>query len=104
MDDKFTFVYPVTQKSRKHMADVFGEGHILYQGSWMCGKRMVKDKSHKYATKTQRIEGSKVCLSCQKKYKENLDSDWSKWIVAITQDLSRIEVEDSPQIEVGMDS
>ena len=94
MDDKFKFVYPIIQveqlafgddgKSRRHMVDTFGEGHILYQGRLMCEKVLPKDKRHKITTKTLRIEGSRICLSCQQKYKDNLDSDWNKWISGIS--------------------
>ena len=90
MYKEFRFVYQVTQigqdffddygKPHTHTIDTFEEGHILYQGSWMCGERMKKGKKIKYATRTQRIDGIKICQECQERYKANLDSAWQKWV------------------------
>lgn len=63
-----------------------GEQHIVYQGVLMCRssretlKNKLKAKKHKEVT--VRIEGVKMCPRCEKKYKENANLPWQKWVQA----------------------
>lgn len=95
MENGFEIWYPVIIESQldfeghAHQKEVFATGHISYNGRLMCGESrevlknrlkvapisIVKDKTAKI-----RAERTKVCVACQKKYRENKQSAWSAWV------------------------
>ncbi len=71
-----------------YMVDVdgipVGEGHIIYNDVLLCRRsRDAIKKEHK--TKRQSVvenrkNGVPLCGDCEKKFKENTDFAWQKWL------------------------
>jgi len=75
-----------------YLADVdgvpVGEGHIVYNDVLLC--RQSRDVlKKKFNTKRQstvdgRKAGVPLCEQCEKKFKENTDLAWQKWMKNVT--------------------
>lgn len=61
-----------------------GEQHIVYNGVLLCrqSRETLKGKlgAKKQKTVANRIPGIPLCSRCEKKFKENSDLGWVKWI------------------------
>lgn len=61
-----------------------GDVHIVYQGRLMCGESMEALKNRSKADNGSIVEtlpkNVPMCSKCAKKYKENPESPWYKWL------------------------
>ncbi len=61
-----------------------GEQHMVYSEILLCrqGRESLKGKlgAKKQKTVQNRIPGVPMCPKCEKKFKENQDLDWQRWI------------------------
>lgn len=89
MDEEFEFWYPViiekqmTFEGKEVAKEVLLRGHIIHGGRLLCEKSMevlknqVKAKNAKISKK--RIERTRLCEECQRKYRLNGHSAWNAW-------------------------
>ena len=60
-----------------------GDGHIVYQGSFLCGTDKEKVKRATMAKSTSmrstRLHNVPICAECEKRYKSNPRFAWKKW-------------------------
>jgi hypothetical protein len=95
MDEQFEFYYLIISEvqlgldGKEYPKDVIYEGHILHSGRPMCGESMevlknrVKTKcaAETVKEKTQKVRvGTKICKTCQDKYRKNGRSQWTAWV------------------------
>jgi hypothetical protein len=89
-DKCFTWFYPVKTEfqldfdGKKNSKDIILTGHIVYDGSLLCGeevdvvkKRVKADKEKKVA---HRIVGAKSCKACDEAYKKHPMSAYNVWV------------------------
>lgn len=61
-----------------------GEQHIVYQEVLLCRQSrntlMNRFNAHKKKIVSQRIPNVPLCQKCEKKYKENPNLPWVKWV------------------------
>src|SRR3989304_966909 len=93
MNDNIKFWYPVktegqlTFDGHTHFRDVIaGEGHIVYMEILLCRQSREKLKyetgAKKHKSISSRIEGTRLCPVCEKKYKANQSFAWQRWVVS----------------------
>ena len=90
MSDEFKIWYPVIVdvqldfEKHEHKKDILCLGHILYQGRLMCGEAREAIKNRAKATKEKivenRVERTKLCVECVRKYKLNGRSPYHAWV------------------------
>ena len=96
MDEEFEFWHPVIVEfqigldGKLFPKEVLCEGHIIYSGRLLCGesrevlKNQIKAKFQakevKEKTLKKRVERTKVCAECLRKYRKNGDSAYSAWV------------------------
>lgn len=90
MNDEFQVWFPIkfvdqlTFTNQTVHVEVFGEGHIVYQGILMCGESREKLKNAFGAKKDKTVVGRpssvKICETCARKYRANGRSPWSNWV------------------------
>ena len=99
----FTFYYPIVTIAQEafrddntrytHGVDDFQTGHIIYQGSLLCGKsmdvRLPSGKKQRKTIRETRIAGVGLCEICQERWKANKNSQWSKWSEGVAKEAGK---------------